>query len=523
MSTEDYAVLFVEGEKAGEAYPLTSTEVSVGRSRSNQVVFADDQLSRKHLVFRRIGTDVVVEDMDSAHGSFLNDKRLRGILSLSVGDVVQIGSQKMKFVPYSEVADLAEQSLQEVSEAAGSAGVEDEAEIADEDQDKTRFGTGDELAEDELSEDELDETRYHEVQKGSVWDQEEDAKTRVLEDQATRMLDIEELQGLKPGKGDSALTAKMMTGIALVVLLLAGAGGMIWYMGREVEDPGARSNYVDSQYDFALRYPSIWQKTSTDPDAAIVFEHREGGNVVAYMKVYGAERDEFTVSGLSAGFEEYKQDLAARHQEYRLKGSKVMDLNNLRIVQYGFSATGLQGFGIFAYSGNRRYDIEVGVVSSHYGETKETLLGLLKTFALRGPQQYIDFPLPDQDIKNLSLSQPDALAEEGRRNLALGLDMMERELVRPDNLYRAIEQFRFALTKSTALYIRPDYHAQAAEELRLATRKLNDKVDDQWFKVSQATKTGDFGRVKWELTKLLQLVPDKNDPIHRKAKQQLKR
>ena len=35
----------------------------------------------------------MVEDLDSAHGTFLNEKRLRGILSLSVGDIIQVGSQ----------------------------------------------------------------------------------------------------------------------------------------------------------------------------------------------------------------------------------------------------------------------------------------------------------------------------------------------------------------------------------------------------------------------------------------------
>ena len=98
-----YALLFVEGEKAGQAYPLVETEVTLGRSRSNPVSFADPNLSRKHLAIRRVGEDFVVEDLDSAHGTQLNGKRLRGILSLAEGDVLEFGAQKVKCVRYEDI------------------------------------------------------------------------------------------------------------------------------------------------------------------------------------------------------------------------------------------------------------------------------------------------------------------------------------------------------------------------------------------------------------------------------------
>ena len=106
-TTPKYALLFVEGERAGEAIGLDQTEITLGRSRQNMIALNDELLSRKHMVFRRLGDDLVLEDLDSAHGTFLNEKRLRGILSVQPGDLVVAGSQKIKVALYEEVAELA--------------------------------------------------------------------------------------------------------------------------------------------------------------------------------------------------------------------------------------------------------------------------------------------------------------------------------------------------------------------------------------------------------------------------------
>jgi hypothetical protein len=513
MSDTEYALLFVEGEKAGEAYPLREAEVSIGRSRSNVITFTDQELSRNHLVVRRIGSDVVVEDLESAHGTLLNDKRLRGILSLAEGDVLQFGSQKAKCVRYDEVADQVKplvRDLDALDRAAEAAG--------DEQLDKTRF------VGQEAGEEELDETRYQEVQAARQWDEEEDAKTRVLEDQATRMLDMDELRGLKAGKAPARSGLKVAAGVLLVaVLLIGGGGGAVWYFNRDVQDPQAKTNYADNQFNFAVRYPSIWQKTTGDPEAAIGFEYVVEGRLIAFMKIFVDQSLDHELTGLSEGFEDYKETLAVRYEGIRLKGYKTLDMNRLRIIQYGFRTPEWDGFGIFTYSGPNRYDVEVAVAPDQYEQTVDLLLDLLKSFALRDPQQVIDFPLPDDVLERRALANPALVSSEGERDLRLAQDMMQRRQVRPDNLYRAIENYRAALTKASILSSRPAYHETAARELGSATRLLHDEVQEQWFQINLAMKTGDLDGANWGLTKLMNMVPDKNDPIYRKAKETMKR
>ena len=55
-----------------------------------------------------------------------------------------------------------------------------------------------------------------------------------------------------------------------------------------------------------------------------------------------------------------------------------------------------------------------------------------------------------------------------------------------------------------------------------AFKTLNKEIEDQKYTILMAQKSGDKERAKWELTKLLRLVPDKNHPVHIKAKSDLK-
>ena len=511
MADQEYALLFLEGDRTGDAVPLAEAEFTLGRSRSNNLTFDDELISRKHLVFRRTGDDIMLEDLDSAHGTFLNDKRLRGILSLSLGDIIQVGSQKIKLVPQSEVAAVAEQTMREL-DAIDQAAQEVEAEA--EELDKTRFG----------GEEDADETRYQPMQ-AVRYDEDEEAKTRVLDDMSTRMLDMDELQGLKSGKGDGGLRKRIILGSVLVVLLLAGAGaGVGYFLTRETADPNARTSYTDDQYGFRLRVPAIWQRTGADRDAVITFELDEEGAETAYCKVYANQSVDNEVTGITTGFEAFKEDtLAARHSGLRLKGSKRLDLNGIRMIQYGFASDTHQGFGVFTLSNLSRYDIEVGVVNERYQEHKGLLLSILESFRLEEQQVAIDFPLPDEEVHRMSLAEPDRLVELAERDVQIAQDLMGSRDVRTDNLYRCVMHYRSALQKAAALSTPPEFYESAARKLSKATQELNAEVRNQKFQITAAEKIGDWERAEWELSKLMNLIPDRNDPVYREAKEHMKR
>jgi FHA domain-containing protein len=75
------------------------THASVGRQESSDLVLGfDEQVSRLHARFERVGEDwAVVDDGLSRNGTFVNGERMRGRHRLADGDSLRIGATTMTF------------------------------------------------------------------------------------------------------------------------------------------------------------------------------------------------------------------------------------------------------------------------------------------------------------------------------------------------------------------------------------------------------------------------------------------
>ncbi len=79
-------------------FPLTQTEVSLGRSPDNQLVLSDDlSVSRHHAQFKYSGNGYVVTDLNSSDGTYVNGIQLAPHTprSLAAGDQVRIGQYEI--------------------------------------------------------------------------------------------------------------------------------------------------------------------------------------------------------------------------------------------------------------------------------------------------------------------------------------------------------------------------------------------------------------------------------------------
>jgi FHA domain len=56
-------------------------------------------VSRRHAVLRRSGGSVVVEDLDSTNGTFVNGERIRGPIKVGPGDQVRVGRTTLEIEP----------------------------------------------------------------------------------------------------------------------------------------------------------------------------------------------------------------------------------------------------------------------------------------------------------------------------------------------------------------------------------------------------------------------------------------
>jgi pSer/pThr/pTyr-binding forkhead associated (FHA) protein len=93
---------------AGQSYTITHRGLSIGRSEDRDVVIPDPAASRHHCQLTMQGGEVVLRDMGSANGVFVNAVRVREC-TLADGDLVRIGNTEMRFVrPEIGVAQMVE-------------------------------------------------------------------------------------------------------------------------------------------------------------------------------------------------------------------------------------------------------------------------------------------------------------------------------------------------------------------------------------------------------------------------------
>jgi hypothetical protein len=84
-------LVVTRGPNIDEAYPLTQTETTLGRSAGNTIVLAAPEVSRRHAVIFFRGDQHFLEDLGSTNGTFLNGRRLSERVVLADGDKIQFG------------------------------------------------------------------------------------------------------------------------------------------------------------------------------------------------------------------------------------------------------------------------------------------------------------------------------------------------------------------------------------------------------------------------------------------------
>ncbi len=79
----------------GTEYPLTRPVTTIGREGSDILLLQDDMVSRRHAKVEQRDDALVLVDLDSTNGTFVNGARLQAPHTLRSGDVVQIGGSSL--------------------------------------------------------------------------------------------------------------------------------------------------------------------------------------------------------------------------------------------------------------------------------------------------------------------------------------------------------------------------------------------------------------------------------------------
>jgi pSer/pThr/pTyr-binding forkhead associated (FHA) protein len=84
----------ISGPAAGQEFEIDS-ELVIGR-RDADLAIADDELSRRHAAVRPAEQGVIVEDLGSLNGTFVDGERIQGAVTLTVDATVRVGRSEMR-------------------------------------------------------------------------------------------------------------------------------------------------------------------------------------------------------------------------------------------------------------------------------------------------------------------------------------------------------------------------------------------------------------------------------------------
>lgn len=78
-------------------YYLLNRDLSFGRSLNNDIVVENPYVSKHHGKITNVDGEYYIVDLNSANGTYLNNKKVLGESNLTNGDIIRIGELEFKF------------------------------------------------------------------------------------------------------------------------------------------------------------------------------------------------------------------------------------------------------------------------------------------------------------------------------------------------------------------------------------------------------------------------------------------
>ncbi len=101
-SSRDACLVVINGVDLGKKYNLSQDSTVVGRSSKVDIQIDEDAISRNHAVIENDGEEILIRDLKSTNGTYVNDRPIEE-RTLRDGDQVKIGRTIFKFLSGSNV------------------------------------------------------------------------------------------------------------------------------------------------------------------------------------------------------------------------------------------------------------------------------------------------------------------------------------------------------------------------------------------------------------------------------------
>ncbi len=105
---QEACLIIIRGTPQGHRFFLTQNEMTIGREPAADISVADQGISRKHASIRKMTDRVLLTDLNSSNGTFINDKKVPpgDTVMLAKEDMVKLGNTIFKFLPKGELEIL---------------------------------------------------------------------------------------------------------------------------------------------------------------------------------------------------------------------------------------------------------------------------------------------------------------------------------------------------------------------------------------------------------------------------------
>jgi pSer/pThr/pTyr-binding forkhead associated (FHA) protein len=118
-SSQTYALRFISGKYQGGEFPLRmDREIIVGRSSELDMVLVEDMVSRKHAKISAAGDQIVIQDLGSTNGTFVNGEKIKKV-RLKEGDRILIGTSIIKLIAVEGAQVVSEEKARESLKQTG--------------------------------------------------------------------------------------------------------------------------------------------------------------------------------------------------------------------------------------------------------------------------------------------------------------------------------------------------------------------------------------------------------------------
>jgi two-component system, cell cycle response regulator len=91
-------IVQIHGPELGKKYALQESEFTIGREEGNHIVVDLDNVSRRHAMIIRKQGRMLVKDLGSTNGTYLNDQEVTQETPLRSGDLIKVGGSIFKFL-----------------------------------------------------------------------------------------------------------------------------------------------------------------------------------------------------------------------------------------------------------------------------------------------------------------------------------------------------------------------------------------------------------------------------------------